>query len=200
MKTTNCKMLCIGLLACLLAACSVEDGDDISTEYFDANQVAMTFEGVWNIDGTPAEQPSLLTYANQGDQQTVTLQAFPYDVALSTLTPDLQDYQVVEPATAPTFTLSPIGYSASANYTEMLTSKGEDYGHIQFGAISTDGDEVSVVLDLLPSKSTFVVSETTANCILMVKRLHLTRADGQQRTWALNPERRLTFTSTRRTR
>ncbi|MBR1447564.1 MAG: hypothetical protein IJ588_02305 [Prevotella sp.] len=198
MKTIICNILCMGLLACLLAACSVDDEADASPKYFDTNMMGVTFEGVWNIDGTPAEQTSLLIYSYENALQTVTFSKFPYDVALSTLMPDLQGYRAVEPSTPPTFILSSIGYSASANYAGIISSKGEDYAYIPFEAIGTDGDAVSIVLDLSPSKSTFVVSETTANCILMVKRLHLTRADGQQQTWALNPERKLTFTSTKK--
>lgn len=198
MKTTTGKMLCISLLACLLTACATDDEGDGSMKYFDSNVVGATFEGVWNIDGTPAEQTSLLIYSNENALQTVTFGNFPYAVALSTLLPQLEGYQAVEPDTPPTFIFSSIGYSTSANYAEMYTPKGDDYDHILFEAIGTDGDAASVTLDLLPSKSTFVISETTANCILTVKRLHLTCADGQQQTWALNPERKLTFTSTKK--
>ena len=67
-------------------------------------------------------------------------------------------------------------------------------------AVVTSADEgtLTVTLGMLPGESTFVIGETAANCLLVVKRVIITYPNSGQRTWVLDPEMRMAFISTKR--
>ena len=94
--------------------------------------------------------------------------------------------------------LSSVGYSTSADYYSGSTSASNTYGQLVFQMEDADGSTVDVTLDLVPTASTAVVSQTYASCILTVKRITTTDNSGKSTIWVLNPERKMTFTSTKR--
>ena len=75
---------------------------------------------------------------------------------------------------------------------------GTNEKRITFDAITPSGDTLTIKLDLLYDQSVFSFSETAASCILAVKQVFVTDADGEQRVVVMNPERKLTFVSIKR--
>ncbi len=191
------------LTALLMAACSTGDDEPINmdAEYFspsNKNQVAMVFEGVWAVGDIQVSGTAVVSFMLSGDGMRMTFPSFPYKGVFSSLLPDLQHLNNSEAAQSPVLSMGSVGYSASANYYSGTTSTGNPSGQLAFQMKDADGSTVIVTLDLETTTSTAVIGQNYANCILMVKRIITTDSNRKPTIWVLNPERKLTFTSTKR--
>lgn len=193
----------IGLLLAglLLTSCGTDDeADDNYTECSGNN--AILYEGIWSIDDAPIEQSYYISFR----QSAVVFQTFPYQAVLDSLMPDLKDCHVVEHSLPPVITLTIVGNTGANSYYNMdqyqMTYDGKYEGtnekRITFDAITPSGDTLTIKLGLLYDQSVFSFSETAASCILVVKQVFVTDADGEQRVVVMNPERKLTFVSIKR--
>lgn len=201
MKTRSIWMWLLATL--LLTACSVDD-DTAQYDLNDSNKTAeedMAFEGVWSIDDEPIAQTYTVVWAYQNGHPAVVLPTFPYEAVLKHLLPELGNSQVKTPDVPAIISIAPVGFTSNSSYYEVMRpdiQQGYAYdSSLMFEAIIADG-AVKVTLGLLVDKSVFSNSLTSANCILFIKTVKTVDADGQQRTLALNPERVMTFVSTKR--
>lgn len=200
------KVIVLGLTGLLLVACSIGSGDESEYNMEPSNKsdvIAQTektvFEGVWSIDDMPVEQSHTLTYYTKGDSTFIVFPTFPYEAVVRLFLPDVQNFHLTEPAPL-TFPLVQVGYSHVNNYYEQAQTpeQGTENWPVMFSVTTAEESSFTVSLSILPSESTFAISKTAANCLLVVKRMKISYPNEQPRTWVLNPERRLTFISTRR--
>lgn len=217
------KVIALGLMVLMmLGGCSEGDNEDSYMDMPNADEnVFAVFEGVWSIDDTPIEQTFPMACQTNGSQPFVKFPSLPYKAIVNRVmggktnhmtleesmdkseedcasTNDVNDFSIVEPVVAPTLTLSPVGYSSTANYYGQASSTHETYEPLSFGMTSADEGTLTVTLGMLPGESTFVIGETAANCLLVVKRVIITYPNSGQRTWVLDPEMRMAFISTKR--
>lgn len=189
------------LTALLMTACSIGDDESIGADMMyspDMNQTAIVFEGVWAVDDTPVSETAVVSFVPSGDGMRMTFTSFPCEGVVSSLLSDLQHLKRSGATQPQMLSMSSVGYSASADYFSGSTSASSTYGQLTFQMEDADGSTVDVTLELLPTASTAVVSQTYANCILMVKCITTTDNSGKSTIWVLNPERKMTFTSTKR--
>ena len=189
------------LTALLMTACSIGDDESIGADMVyspDMNQAAIAFEGVWAVDDTPVSETAVVSFVPNGDGMRMTFTSFPCEGVVSSLLSDLQHLKRSGATQPQMMLLSSVGYSTSADYYSGSTSASNTYGQLTFQMEDADGSTVDVTLDLVPTASTAVVSQTYASCILMVKRIATTDNSGKSTIWVLNPERKMTFTSTKR--
>lgn len=193
--------LLIALTALILVCCTTDDGAEMGYTTASVNETAATisFEGVWSVDNVAIEQTYIVTQFFEAGIPCIAFVTFPYEAVMARLLPQVQQpVSVPQPSQPPIIHLQQVGYSVSADYYEQASSSSSAYERITFGARGEDGTQFTVALDLLPSGSTFMVGQQSATCILSVKRIELTAAEGQPRLWVYNPEHILTFTSTKR--
>lgn len=192
-------------LAAAVAACSTDDGEvtnPMEEPYYNDSigmLASASFEGFWMVDDEPLEQAYVLTLMEKNGLPCLTLNTFPYQAVANKLLPEsLQLVSVMPSVLPPTLYLKQVGYSEHNNYYQQEATNSSPYVPISFNAKTADGTETMVTLELLPSASTCVISQEAADCLLAVKRIEVRPVDGQPRQWMLNPERKLTFTSTKR--
>ena len=193
------RFILFGLMGLLLAACSEGDDDssvDLHTSVSPTTYRAL-YEGVWTVDGTTLEQTYNVSYFRKETAQYVMFPTFPYEYLVKSIFPEI-GVSIGQPMTQQLMTLSSVGYSASANYYVNTFDNADSPQRISLNVVPAGGEPFTLAYDLLPEMLTFVSNETSASCILTLKRVEITYADGQQKTLVLNPERIMTFTSTKR--
>lgn len=190
-------------LAVAVAACSTDDGDAMmeNPNYDDSKEMlaSVSFEGVWSIDDEPLGQTYVLTLSEKNGLPCLMLNTFPYKAVANKLLPESLQLATVMPSVQPpSLYLQQVGFSELNSYYQQDATNSSPSVPISFNALTVDGTETMVTLELLPSVFTCVVNQEAADCILAVKRIEVMPVDGQPRQWMLNPERKLTFTSTKR--
>lgn len=194
------------LLVMCLTACSVDNGDEqeqanvISYEdsYAPMSESA-AFEGQWTLDDKPVEAGSIVTCLLQDASPRLELTTFPYQAVAELLLPLSPLPSSVDASShPPLLRLRQVGYSSTAAYYELQAPDDDLLVPISFKGQSADGTVLSVTLRLQPAASTCMVGSQTVNCIFSLKRIVVEPADGQPRQWVFNPERKLTFISTKR--
>ena len=194
------KIILFGLMGLLLAACSEGDDDPVTDSHTSVSPTTYRalYEGVWTIDGITLEQTYSVSYFRKEETSYVMFQAFPYEFLVKSIFPEIGAFSIGQPSTQLLMTLSSVGYSTSAFYYENTFDNADSPQRISMNVVPAEGEPFTLAFDLLPDILTFVSNETSASCILTLKRVEITYADGQQKTLVLNPERIMTFTSTKR--
>lgn len=202
------KHIIMWVMAGLLLTSCTDDYDELGFANKDnlTESVGSTtgvFEGVWNIDGVSLPATYTVALYQLNGQTRAVFTSFPYHAVAEQLVEPHGDFSVTEPAEAPTLVLASVGYSGASDYKELATSdsdNGDRRQELTFTVNTVDGQQLTVVLGLMPTHSTFAIGSDALSCILAVKRLTTIDADQQQHRRIFNPERLLTFTSIKRTK
>lgn len=191
------KIILFGLLGLLLAACSV--ADDESADFFNDSDYMSTstvYEGVWSINDVPVEQTfSVVCYYQSGQLVKVAFPTFPLRAVAESILTESKVTDIDEENDDFAVWVSMVGNSAMNNY---YNADQATYQHMSFGVITQDQRKATLKLNLNPANSVFSFSNSAASCVLAVERAELTYEDGEHKTLALNPARKLTFVSTKR--
>jgi len=213
------RIILFGLIGLLMAACKEGDDDPINERQQynytgdnssdsnspdgyspddDSSLVGESFEGLWVVDDTVIDQTYITSFSLNPEFRYVQFTTFPYEALVNWLLPDVVDYRIEKPLNPLIMGLSSVGYSTNALYYENTISQAGGPQLLSFGVVPSTGEPFTLTLEVLPVKSTYVISGSSASCILTLMRIKITYANEEEKTWVLNPEKTMIFTSTKK--
>lgn len=198
------RIILFGLTALLLAACSTDDVDDFNNIEMSSNQGDISYEGIWSIDDEPVEQYYTVAYGQDesGTVMIVSFPTFPYQALADQILRDINIAEIPEQTKDFQMRVSMVGNSVTCSYYDVSEVKTHEASgtYLTFDVVTKEARKVTVKLGLQTDECIFSFSDNAASCVLVVECAELTYEDGEHKTLVVDPVRKMTFVSTKRTR
>ena len=202
MKMKRIRIIGLLLAGLLLTGCAADEDLGVNNGIAEENGGSVFYEGIWSIDDTPIEQDYMIAWTYKDSNPAIVLPNFPYQAVLDNLLPEFQGSRVKEPATPSVIQLGYVGYTSANSYYDASSNNNVDgspyEGFLLFDIITDDETPLSAELHLISNQSVFSFNNTSANCVLTIDKAYIYKDGDKPRVVVLNPERKLTFVSTKR--